>query len=75
MFISLTMRPIDDVAYGLSNLIELVVSCRYQFLHCVSNILILVLCSMYNRSDIDNIDYVLISSVSHSSSFCIDGRI
>ena len=30
---------------------------------------------VYNPSDIDNIDYVLISSVSHSSSFCINGRI
>ena len=30
---------------------------------------------MYNPSDIDSIDYVLISSVSYSSSFFIDGRI
>ena len=47
----------------------------HQFLHFVSNILILVKCSMYNPSDIDNIDYVVISSVSHSSSLCIGGRI
>ena len=30
---------------------------------------------MYNQSGIDNIDYVLISSVSHYLSYCIDGRI
>ena len=30
---------------------------------------------MYNPSDIDNINYILISSVFHSPSYCIDGRI
>ena len=30
---------------------------------------------MYNPSDIDNIDYVLILSVSRSPSYCINGRI
>ena len=28
MFTYLTMRPIDDVAYELSNLVELIISCR-----------------------------------------------
>ena len=72
------MRPIDGVAYGLSNLVELIISCRSP---------VLTLCEQYSYFSIvfhvqpirhlivPGIDYVLISSVSHSSSFCIDGRI
>ena len=76
MFTYLTMRPVDGVAYGLSNLVELIISCRSP---------VLTLCEQYSYFSIvfhvqpirhfDSIDYVLISSVSHSSSFCIDGRI
>ena len=69
------MRPIDDVAYELSNLVELIISCRSPVLILFKQYPYLVQCSMNNPSDLDNIDYVLISSVSHSSSFCIDGRI
>ena len=69
------MRPIDDVAYELSNLVELVISCRSPILTLFEQYPYLVQCLMYNPSDIDNIDYVLISSVSQSSSFCIDGRV
>ena len=68
------MGPIDGVAYGLSNLVELIISCRSP---------VLTLCEQYFyfsivfhvQPIIDIIDYVLISSVYHSSSFCIDGRI
>ena len=75
MFTYLTMRPIDGVAYGLSNLVELIISCRSPVLTLCEQYSYFSIVSMYNPSDIDNIDYVLISSVSHSSSFCIDGRI
>ena len=75
MFTYLTMRSIDDVAYELSNLVELIISCRSPVLTLCEQYLILVSCSMYNPSDIDNIDYALISGVSHSSISCIDGRI
>ena len=71
----LTMRPIDDVSYELSNLVELIISYRSPVLTSFEQHSYLVYCSMYNPLDIDNIDYVLISRVSRSSSFCIDGRI
>ena len=38
MFTYLTMRPIDGVAYGLSNLVELIISCRSP---------VLTLCEQY----------------------------
>ena len=65
------MRPIDDVAYKLPNLVELIISYKSP---------VLTLFEQYSYysidpSDINNIDYVLISSVSHYSSSCIDGRI
>ena len=62
------MRPIDDVAYELSNLVELTILCRSSVLTLFEQYPYLV-CSMYNPSYIDNIDCVLISSVSHSSIF------
>ena len=69
------MRPIDDVAYELSNLVKLIISCRSPVLTLFEQYFYLVQCPMYNPSDIDNIHYVLISSVSDSPSYCIDGRI
>ena len=65
----------DDVACNLSNLVEFIISCRSPVLTLFEQHPHLVQCSMYNPSDIDNIDYVMISSVSHSPSYCIDGRI
>ena len=69
------MRPVDDVTYELLNLFELIISCRSPVLTLFEQYPYFVSYSMYNPSDIDDIDYVLISSVSHSPSSCIDGRV
>ena len=69
------MRPIDDVAYKLPNLVELIISCRSSVLTLFEQYHYFSIVFRVQPSDIDNIDYVLISSVSHSSISCIDGRI
>ena len=67
----LTMQPIDDVAYDPSNLVEFTMLCRPPVLTFFEQYPYLVQCSVYNPSYIDNIDYVLILSVSCSPSCCI----
>ena len=69
------MQVIDDVTYKLSNSVELIIWCRSPALTLFEQYSYLVLYSMYNPSDIDNIDYVLILSLSRSPSYCINGRI
>ena len=69
MFTYLTMRPIDDVAQELSNLVELIISCRSPVPTLFEQYSYFRKCYMLNPSDIDNIDYVLIYSVSHSQAF------
>ena len=75
MFTYLTMRPIDDEAYELSNVVKLVISCRSPVVTSFEQYSYVSIGSMYNPSGIDNIDYVLISCVSHYSISRIDGRI
>ena len=58
------MQLTDDVAYKLSNLVELIIWCRSPVFTFFEQYSYLVQCSMYNPSDIDNTDYVLIISFS-----------
>ena len=55
------MRPLDSVAYGLSNLVEVINSCRSPVLTLCEQYSYFSIVFQYNPSDIDNIDYVLIS--------------
>ena len=74
----MAMQPIGDVAYKLSDLVKRIILYKSPALTFFEQHSYSMQCSMYKPSYIymaNNIDYVLILSVSRSPSYCTNRRI